>query len=296
MKRIVLIATLLLIFCLAPRALAETRKRGLNLRLSGGVGSFRVGDFNTFFGDTVPYYDSIFLPYGFARQGDYQELRKAWNASGEIVIDLSKSFSAGVAVEYHQVDNQSFFSWSHPEFNSLSVDITPSLNVVQFKFNAYFTVPLTSVIHSYLNGGFGLYTARATFDYLEDSRIPGDERMFRSEIRANGTGYGIHGGLGLELKLSSGFAMFTEGSYRYAKLDDLDGRMSIKADSPITETAGGKIWYFEFFDDNSSLHLSGISFGDKPEEGGLATLRELEIDLSGFSLKIGFRVRFAVWE
>ena len=157
-------------------------------------------------------------------------------------------------------------------------------------------LPLTPALHSYVNGGLGIYTARATFDYLEDSRIPEDEGTFKSEIRANGTGYGIHGGLGLELKLSSGFAVFTEGSYRYAKLGNLDGRMSVKADSPFTETVEGKIWYFEFFDASSSRQLSGISFGERPEEEGQTTLRELEIDLSGFSLKIGLRFRFAVWE
>ena len=296
MRRYLPVSALLLIMGLAFLAQAETGRRGLHLKLSGGVGSFAVGDFNTFFGDTIPYYESVLSPYGFTRQGEYQELRKAWNASGEIVVDLSRVFSAGLAVEYHQADNRSSFSWSHPEYNSLSVDITPSLNVVPIKLNAYATLPLTPALNSYVNGGLGIYTARATFDYLEDSRIPEDEGMFKSEIRANGTGFGIHGGLGLELKLSPGLALFTEGSYRYAKLGNLDGRMSVKADSPFTETVMGKIWYFEFFDDGSSRQLSGISFGEKPEEEGLAFLRELELDLSGFSLKIGFRVRFTVWE
>jgi len=296
MKRSLPVSVVLVILCLAAAAQAETQKRGLHLKLSGGIGSFTGGDFNTFFGDTIPFYESVLSAYGFTRQGEYQELKKAWNASGEILVDLSRVFSAGVAIEYHQADNQSAFSWSHPEYNSLSVDIAPSLNVVPIKLNAYVTVPLTPALRASVNGGLGIYTARATFDYLEDSRIPEDEGMFKSEIRANGTGYGLHGGLGLELKLSPGFAVFTEGSYRHAKLDNLDGRMSVQADSPFTETVEGKIWYFEFFDDSSSRRLSGISFGDRPEEDGLTLLRELELELSGFSLEIGFRVRFAVWE
>ena len=295
MKRISLIATLSLLFCIPLVALAETRERGLHFKLSGGIGSFNVGDFNTFFGDTVPYYDSILSSYGFTRQGGYEELRRARSGSGEIVIDLFKIFSAGVEIGYHQMDSPSSISWSHTEDGDLNIDLTSSLNVVPIKLNVYAALPLTSGIRTYLHGGFGIHTVQSTFEYREDTRIPENEGYFRSEIRAKGTGYGIHGGLGLELEISSAFAVFAEGSYRSVKLNDLDGRMSTRANSPIAQTVGGKIWYFQFFDENSSSNISGISVGEKPEEEGLNTLREFEIDLSGYSLKVGFRIRFALW-
>jgi opacity protein-like surface antigen len=296
LKISLLVSAILLIIAFSPAALAETRKRGLNLKLSGGVGSFTVGDFNTFFGDTVPYYENAFSPYGFARQGEYEKLGKAWGASGELLLDLSRVVSLGAAVGYQQADKQSSLTWAHPELNTFSVDIASSLNVVSVMFTAYANVPLTPAIHSYVNGGFGIYKARATFDYLEDSRILEEENTFTSEIQANRTGFGIHGGLGLELKLSSGLAVFTEGSYRHVKLDSVYGLMKTKTDSAFPETVSGELWYFEMFEEESSLHLSGISFGEKPKEEGLTTRRELELDLSGFTLKIGFRIRFAVWE
>jgi hypothetical protein len=71
--------------------------------------------------------------------------------------------------------------------------------------------------------------------------------------------------------------------------------MNTGSDSALPGTVSGELWYFEEVDDGSSLLLSGISFGEKPKDDALRTRRELELDLSGFSLKIGIRFRFAVF-
>lgn len=77
-----------LIFFMVSSSMAEKNVRGLNLRLSGGIGNFALGDFNSFFKDTVPYYDFLLSPDGFKRQGSFKEFSRIWNASGEIRGDF----------------------------------------------------------------------------------------------------------------------------------------------------------------------------------------------------------------
>lgn len=295
MKRGCVALGFLMICCMSLTTLAYTYSGRINLKLAGGYGTFSVGDFNTFFKDTVPYYDVLFSSFGFVRQGDYQELKNAWNISGEFLVDITKNIRCGLGVDYYRADNKSSFYWVHPENNDFTVEVMPSLNVTPVKLNLYFVVPLMARMKTYLNGGLGIYTVRSTFKYLETSQVPGQEGTFKSNITANGTGFGLHGGLGLEYNLSSNFSVLVEGIYRSAKLDGLDGKMSIQDYSNANISVEGKIWYFEYLDENTAQYLSGIRFGEKPEDEELQAVRELELDLSGFSLIIGIKIRFRIW-
>jgi len=107
MKRGCVALGLLAICCVSLAAMTDKYSRGINLKLAGGYGTFSVGDFNTFFKDTVPYYDVQLFSFGFVRDGDYQELKNAWNISGEFLADITKNISVGFGIGYCQAENQS---------------------------------------------------------------------------------------------------------------------------------------------------------------------------------------------
>lgn len=294
MKKGCVVLGFLAICCLSLTGTADASIRGFNLKFAGGYGKFSVGDFNTFYSDTVPYYDVLFSSFGLVRQGDYQELKNAWSLAWELSVDITKNFSVGFGIDSYQADNPSSFSWSHPDYNDFTIEVKPSLNIIPVKLNLYFAIPLAVKMKTYLNAGFGKYKVKGIFEYLETSRIPGQEGTFRSDITFDGTCLGLHGGLGLEYALSSNLSVIFEGIYRYAKLSEVDGRMRVRDYSGMNTSVEGRIWYFEYLDENTDQYLSGIWFGEKPQNGELRVVRELELDLSGFSLMIGIKIRFGI--
>jgi opacity protein-like surface antigen len=282
------------IWCMSLTVPADASIKGFNLKFAGGYGKLSAGDLNTFYSDTVPYYDVLLASFGFVRQGDYQELRNAWSLAWEFSVDITENFSVGFGFDYCQADNPSSFSWTDPADNDLTVDVKPSLNVVPAKLNLYFAFPVAAKMKTYLSAGFGRYRIKGIFEYLETSQIPGQEGTFRSDITFEGSCLGGHGGLGVEYALSSNLSVVWEGRYRYAKLGNIDGRMRVRDYQNRTTTVEGRIWYFEYLDENTDQYLSGLWFGEKPQNGEIREVHELELDLSGFSLMIGIKIRFGI--
>ena len=165
MKKGCIALVFLSICCMSLTDTAGASIGGFNLKFAGGYGTYSIGDFNTFYSDTVPYYDVLLSSFGFVRQGDYQELKNAWSLAWEFSVDISKILSVGFGIDYCQADNPSSFSWTDPIYNDLTIDVKPSLSIIPIKLNLYFAVPLATKMKTYFNSGFGRYKIKGIFEY-----------------------------------------------------------------------------------------------------------------------------------
>lgn len=290
----------LLIFNFSNSIWAELPRREFSLRISGGYGIYPAGDFNIFYKDAEIYYDALLSPYDFVKHDGYQDLKYFWKASAELCLELTKAIGVSLGMSYNQIDRHGTIQWRSPVYDTFTFAFPTRMNIIPVKLSTQVFIPLAAGLRTYLKGGLGLYFVQGDFGYAETSEIPGEEGIYESMINASGKGLGLHGGLGLEYRLSSGLSVFLEGLGRSAKVRNIEGTMSIWSDQHGPQEdrdLAGKIWYFEYWDENTSLYLSGISFGDRPsDDERIRTARGLRIDLSGFSLMIGIKILLGIWD
>ena len=300
MKRFAVLLCAIILSGFFPDVLSSSFRREFSLRISGGYGSYPIGDLNTLFGDTVPYYDALLAPNGFIREGNYQDLKHFWKISAELYTTFSKNFGLSFGVGYNQVNRTGAVRWTSPVYNSLTYAYPARINIIPVKLSGFLIFPLGKRFKAYAKGGINFCFAQGEFGHLETSEIPGEEATYENRFNADGKAWGLHGGLGLEYALSSELSVFLEGMGRASRIGNCNGTMTVWGyyRYPIGDRdETGKMWYFEYWDQNTSTYFSGLSFGSEPpEDERLRLVRKLRIRLSGFSVSIGFKIYLGNWE
>jgi hypothetical protein len=300
MKRYVVFLWALILCGFFSNVRSASFSREFSLRISGGYGSYPVGDLNTLFGDTVTYYDALFSPYDFVREGNYQDIKHFWKISAELYATFFKNFGLSFGIGYNQINRGGSVQWASPVYNTLTYAYPARVNILPVKLSAFVIFPLAERFKTYAKGGIGLYFAQGEFGHLETSEIPGEEATFENRFNADGKAWGVHGGLGLEYDLFPGMSVFVEGIGRSARIGNCSGAMTVWGyfRYPVgNRDEAGKMWHFEYWDENSSRYLSGMAFGSEPSgDERLRLVRELRMRLSGFSVSVGFKIHLGIWE
>jgi hypothetical protein len=111
----------------------------------------------------------------------------------------------------------------------------------------------------------------------------------RSSLSAN---LGFQGSLGLEYKFSPKMGFFVEAMGRYAKLKNFASVTARNEDSgSASETTVGKLYIADYTFVDGSYSLFTIEETPPVDDPPTVTYREPKIDLSGFSLQAGIRIR-----
>jgi len=109
---------------------------------------------------------------------------------------------------------------------------------------------------------------------------------------ASSSGFGYLAGLGYDWNLTSGLSLTAEMVYRHSRLADFGGEDVYKESSAYESIEKGKLYYIQV--DTGTAEVVPLVFirEKRPTEAGVMDVRKAELDLSGFSLKLGVRVRF----
>jgi len=280
----------------APPVGARDFFRSLELRLSGGFLDVHGGDFSTYHTDTQLYYDELLRPFAFERTGALRALGSAREIELEAVLHISRRLAVGFGVGYLETGDTGSVTWRHAEHGDMQLDGLLAVNAIPLRLTGYVTPLRTSFVNGYLFGGGGIYLLDSDSRYEVDSRIVGSEMLLKEDYESSGTGFGLHAGLGLEIKLGASLRVFVEATARRATVGNLEGNSSYYI-RPSTGGAGsGEVWYFESYSDEVARWLSGVRYGDRPEGEALRDVRRLRVDLSGIGLRIGFRLGLGSWD
>ena len=131
------------------------------------------------------------------------------------------------------------------------------------------------------------------------------------EYEANSSTFGFQGGLGFDFRLTSALSFMIEGSYRNANFKNWEGsqyeteernskRESIEVGEISDEretnidSFDGKLWYWEALDEDTDGWYGGfLLLEEEPKAySDRRNIRLAEINLNGFVLRVGFRVKF----
>jgi len=272
----------------APTPAAKASK--LSVKLYGGYAHVLAGDVN----DGSDYYFEILEAYsadGYGTvTGSYKPVHGGYNFGGDIIYQLSPKIGVGLGVGYMSNSGDSLGTWEY-ELDAVTLTAASTLTAMPIRLSLFFTTPLSNKLNLTADAG-GDYYAQVKLEAMQGLEFSADEwmEMTVEGSQRSGADIGFHGSLGLEYMLSPKLGLFVEAAGRYAKLKNFElvtGRT--ENSSGESDTVEGKLYIAT--ENIDTYEISGFTIVETgnpvdPE------LREPKIDLSGFSLQAGIKIRF----
>jgi hypothetical protein len=277
----------------APSPAAKTSK--LSVKLYGGYSHVLAGDVN----DGSDFYFEVLEAYsaeGFGTfTGSYKPVHGGYNFGGDIIYQLSPKLGLGLGVGYMRNSSSSQAIWI-PEGSGgepgpeVTLTAAPTLTAMPIRLGVFFTTPLSKVLNLTADAGAAYYAGlkldatqrMEKSDQWQEMRVEGSER--------SGLDIGFQGSLGLEYMLSPKLGLFVEAAGRYAKFKNFElvtGTNEYSSGEPYTTE--GKL-YIET-DTLGTYEITGFTIVPTGEVAD-PEYYEPKIDLSGFSLQAGIKIRF----
>jgi len=289
-KRFFLSALGLFILALSLAFAPGRVEAGLAIRIFGGPGYQNIGDLNNGLkglSDSFAYYGA---GLGYSAAGSYDPIHTEMNLGGDIIFQFGPNIGIGFGSGYLRVGRKSELRLTAPTpaLHDEVLTFSPEVTVIPVRAGLFLFLPLGSALTVFLNAGAEYYFASITS--LVRDEYPAwwwGER----EDKAKGRGFGFRGGLGFEIRLSSGLSLILEGQGRLAKIKDLTGSHTYRNSFGFEETKNGTLYYwtdlwlfqpFPYIAVNDTL----------PSEPWQQNPRKAVLDLSGWAAVAGFLFRF----
>ena len=285
-------------------------KPKLSIKLTGGLRYINVGDINNHIESFDNYMSSHLSLYEGGKMGKINNYGP--DLEGELRLDISSKFAVGVGIGYISGKNESDFQtvgfWPFgmiyaysPPADLFEFVVESKLETIPIKLGIYYTIPLGSRINIFLKSGLDYYFSKC-FIYKYNEIISLDRAVLIPEFYEisnkydmRGNGLGFNGGLGFEYKISNVLAIVLEIQRRYAKIKNLKGKWIYSNTFTLEQGEDEGILYIgkknmedEGFSDN---YPDLVVSPSKPSGAKILNAKEATLDLSGFSLRVGIRIK-----
>ncbi len=242
-------------------------------------------------------YDNYIAKLTDYKGGRIKQIHLVSDLEGELRLDISPKFALSIGTGYIAGKNKSEFETTGPPQSPFGYQhkfsFEPKIKIIPLKLGIYYTLPLRFGINLFLNGGLGYYFSKA---YLLKYHmlLYGGWGEDYDEYDVSSNGLGVYGGIGFERNIGKSFALVLEFQGRYARIKNLKGKRSYyPAWQPPIEEEG--ILYV------GERHLTNYGYDryrpeliispSRPSGDEFRNIREAVLDLSGFSLRAGIRIR-----
>jgi hypothetical protein len=264
----------------------------LSLRLYGGFSRLAAGDLNEGFDgyfELFELYDALGIG---TASGGYNPVHAGYNFGADLVFQLTPNIGVGIGAGYLRSSKSSLMTLA-VEGEEITLTGTPMLSAMPIRLAVFLTLPLGGKFNLTADAGGAYYAGlkleaeqrlELTADYWEEMSLSAS----RSSLSDN---LGFQGSLGFEYKISPKMGLFIEAVGRYASFKNFDTATGISQSSGGTpETDEGKIYLLTYDYPEGTYSAFTIS-AEPPITIPEVTVREPKIDLSGFSLQAGIRIR-----
>jgi hypothetical protein len=265
----------------------------LSVRLYGGLNRIAAGDVNDgadgFF-ELFELYEA--QGYGTAA-GGFSPVHGGTSFGADVVYQLSPRLGIGFGIGYLRSSRDSLMSYTDA-YAIITMMSTSTLSAVPLRLGLFFSYPVARKIN--LTAGAGAaYYAGLTLDVTRRVESPEPEwavisiRGSRRNALAN---LGCQGSFGAEYSLTPRIGIFFEAVGRYARLKNFDEVTEKRESSDALDYIDtGKLYIVAYSlpqGAHSLFTVQHIVPVDVPPE---VIYREPRIDLSGFSVQAGIRIR-----
>lgn len=215
--------------------------------------------------------------------------------SCRIAPRLAIGLGIGLVKGHMQNNDLTSYSYSHPySVSGTSVDnYSTSLYVkaVPLQFICRYGVAQNDSCFYSIYGA--ILFNRATWSMDSDywrSRNP----VTATSESASGHGFGVMAGLRAEVVLEENFALTIDLGGRYAPLRNFSGRREYSQFVPFKnpQNSRGKLWFFEYYDQDLGKWVWDLGIGDRPSGSGTRNVSSAKVDFSGLALRVGLLFKF----
>lgn len=251
-----------------------------DLYLSGGGSFVSGGDINAGAQGLADFYGEALAVEG---TGDVDPVRIGLIYGAELSFPLLPKVFIGLGGDYFQSEETSRVEYSSSE--------APDIFMTQPKIQA---LPLRAFISFYPTSSFFLkmgleyYFAKAFYFYRFETETSWEEWKGEADARD----LGLLGGFGFEWKLLKPFSFVIEAIGRYAQIKGFEGENTYRDSDGSLSTENGKLYFYQ--GSTSGEETVPLLFIRKtePSDPNVSDLKEATLNFSGFSLKVGIKIRF----
>ncbi len=245
-----------------------------------------IGDLNDGAKGLAQYYESRLAAAG---EGNVKALHFGYLLGAEVRLPLAFGFYLSFGAEYGSGESASSVVYKDAA-QEVSLAIKPRVRTIPVSLALlYYPSPAL-----YLKAGLEYTFGRCGYSYRLTELDPDSMTESWQEWtgKADSSGFGYLVGLGYDWSFTSGFSLIAEAVYRHSRLGDLGGEDVYNESSAYESTEKGKLYSFQV--DTGTAEVVPLVFirEKRPTEAGVIDARKAELDLSGFSLKLGIKVRF----
>jgi len=281
-KRVALCAAFLLSLWMPAHAVE------FHLKLGGGLSWFRPSDVNQAVRDWVEWYELESANNGTWTYlgGKTPEIRLGYTFEGELQFFLipQLAFSVGAGFLYADLSAEDTEIRIDKKQGVTQIVQPRTLSAVPLIFSVYTHLPLNERFRVYAKAGAGMAWAKH-IEREGSKRETGQSFNYSLEENASARVPVYQAGLGLDFALESGVNFFLEGSHRWMRVSGFSGETG--------EGETGTLYHFEELSpDLGFWQAKNRLFTEPPVGENIRSVRETEVDFSGFSLILGIAIRF----
>jgi len=273
---------------MCPGIKAGELKFGLSL--SGGMAYLNLGDVNAYIRSRADYYREESRIAGYPLSGDLQSLHFGFDSSAELLLFLTPRLALSLGSGYISASAGKGGGGMTVQETSETIHTTNEsrLQAVPVTLGLYYFLPLGAGLRLYAGAGGSFYAAKWTNTHKEDWGY-GYSADYQED---NGQGIGFGGSLGIEFNVAPALCVFLEGWGRYAKIGNFKGKAEYTSELEHVVWSG-KLYYWESYEwwTNRWYPCLGTE-SEKPSASWYRNIRQGFVDLSGFALHAGLRIRF----
>lgn len=249
------------------------------ITLSGGGAYLSPADLNRAAQGVTDYY---LTQLGISRQASLSGLHLVWDYGLDFFFRLSRQLYLGPGFEYLQGARESAVGFSL-NGSRYSLKTRPGVRDLAWRLSLLYQ----PADRFYIRTGIELNLARVSYLY----RVEQDDSWLEWRGRASGLNVGWLEAAGIQWPLASWLQVYAEGAYRYARVRNFEGRNDYSDSDGLARTEKGKLYYWLVEAD--SKYYPALFIRDRvPTDPGVLDPRAADVNLSGFSLKAGLRLRF----
>ncbi|MBN1272009.1 MAG: SH3 domain-containing protein [Candidatus Aminicenantes bacterium] len=265
---------------IVPSTIKKSKTTRFDILLSGGLSYMGAGILNKGAQGLADYYQKITTGQG---PGEISSLHWAGAFGAEFNFSVFPKTNLGIGIDFLSGKKESLFEIpdSTPD---ISIQNSPNVQVVPISL----TVTVFPFSHFYAKTGIEILFAECGYSYL----IQEGEAWQKWEGTAKGQNMGFLGAVGLEWKLHSFLSLFVEIKGRTSRIRSLKGKDTYTDSGGLTAVEEGTLYLYQTKTADGKFYDLLFIRNKRPAEAGVYNAEEAVLDLSGISLRTGFKIKF----
>lgn len=251
-----------------------------SLSLSGGLNYIVVGDSNKGSQGLADFYGATL---GETPVGSVSPLHWSYILGGELSYYLTPKMAVSLGIDYFYGTIESTVEFPDRTFGER---FTTGPKVRDIPVGLTFSYYPTEFLR--FKVGVEYHIAKCKYYYLYEE----EDQWQEWRGNASSSALGFIGGVSLEKAISPKLSLFLEVAGRYAQIENFEGMDEYLDSEGTTSTEKGKLYIWEGQVNEAESNPLVFIRERKPSEAGVSNARLAIVDFSGFSIKLGIKIRF----